>query len=284
MPSLRKNIQELASKAAYELKVELKAHVSAPEPISKYGDERRREADRRYRSRDYRPDDPNFMRLRGGGIEYRGQVSPDKIPLSDILGYSPWMDGSNDCRDRSLSKNYSNVTEKAREAEKDAKSKKARISKEARMSEKARISEKARKSAWAAADENEATAVGGRSEARRTKVRFEETSTLERAHLLEKAHLFDEDEFPEKGNPFESTEEFLYGLWREEQQEAKQAAQEQRELKAQEEESKWRREVGMARVEEWLDGVIIDDEQMTTNQSPTHYGRGRTDRTRERRS
>lgn len=265
MPSLRKSLRDLASKAAYELKAELKAHVSPPQPISKYGDERRREADRRYRSQDYRPDDPNFMRLRGGGIEYRGRVSLDDIPLSDLLGYSPWMDESDDCHDRSLSKNYSNVTEKARKAEKDARCKKARISEEARISEKARMSEKARKSAWAAADETEATAVAGRSEARRTKVRFEETNPLERAHLLEKAHLFDEDESPEKENPFESTGGILCKRWREEQQEAKQAVQEQRELKAQEEESKWRREVGIARVEEWLDGVIIDDEQMAMN-------------------
>ncbi|KAG7006100.1 hypothetical protein G7Y79_00016g040850 [Physcia stellaris] len=273
MPSIRKSLRELASKAAYELKEELKAHVSPPQPISKYGDERRREADRRYRSQDYRPDDPNFMRLRGGGIEYRGRVSPDDMRLSDLLGYSPWMDKSDDCHDRSLSKDHANVTEQASKAEKDAKFKKARMS------------ERARKSAWAAADETAATAVAGRSEARRTKVHFEETNALDRAHLLEKAHLFDDDEFPEKDDHFDKTEGILSRRWREEQQDAKQAVLDQRELEAQEEESRWRRKVGIARVEKWLDGVIIDDDPMAMSQSPIHYEGGSvTDRKRERQS
>lgn len=275
MPSLRKNIRDLASKAAYELKAELKAHVSPPEPISKYGDERRREANKRYCSRDYRLDDPNFKRLRGGGIEYRGRVSPNDIPLSDLLGYSPCMGKSDDNFDRSPSKRYSNVTEKAKKAEKEARAKRARESEKAR---------KTRKATWATADEGAATAVAEAAEVRRTKVRFEEQD------FLEKCRLLDEDNFPEGENPFEDPEETESKGWREEQQEAKRAVQEQRELEALEEESQWRRKVGKEKVENWIESVTVDDEQMAMeanvrDQSPTHYGRGSvTDRVRERRS
>ena len=252
MPSLRKNLRHLASKAVNELKAELKAHVSEPEPIGKYSAsteatarrlEMRREARRPRQRSHYCQGDLGYPPKRGGGLEHERPERRQRMALSKIIDGSVLM--------KTLDDGYGEPSVKKKLLDREDEG-------------------------WVSADEHDTTAVEGEVGDPRVEAPLEQRDSLEEVELLAEGSSLGEEEEEAEVEEEEEEEETDSEWWEETQ---RQADEEQRELEAQREEADWRRKEGVAKVNKWLDGLEVEYEQVkakteTRAQFPTHYRNG----------